>query len=123
MADLDQIIEALASQTERKAIHWVPTVELNSFTTSVGAISIVVRDLSGASFALTPASEIQLEVRNQWGEPEEVVSSTRGLAWEIDPFPTEQRATALRNLYTLARRSARGGQDTLDQLARNLGLT
>ena len=119
MADLDQIIEALVSQTERKAIQWVPTVEPNSFTASVGAISIVVRDLS---FALTPASEIQLEVRNQWGEPEEVVSSTRGPAWEFDPFPTERRATSLRNLYTLARRSARGGQDTLDQLARNLGL-
>ena len=64
MANLGQIIEALVQRTERGTLPWVETVEQNQFVASVGAITVVVRDLSDTSILSpnTQGSGIQLEV-------------------------------------------------------------
>ena len=126
MANLGQIIEALVQRTELGNLSWVETVEPNRFVTSVGAISVVVQDLSVSSILIrnTPVSRIQLEVLNGQGDTVEVVSSgsSHGFNWGPYPFRDEPQAKNLERLYTLARRSARGAQDTLDELARGLGI-
>jgi hypothetical protein len=127
MADLGQIIEALVQRTERGNLSWVETVEPNRFVASVGAISVVVQDLSVPSILVgnTQGSRIQLEVLNRQGSTVEVVSSGSLPGGGVSPFEShdEARAKNLERLYTLARRSARGTQDTLDELARGLGIT
>ena len=126
MANLGQIIEALVQRTELGNLSWVETVEPNRFVTSVGAISVVVQDISVSSIGIknTPVSRIQLEVLNGQGDTVEVVSSasSHGLNWGQYQSHDEPQAKNLERLYTLARRSARGAQDTLDELARGLGI-
>ena len=127
MANLGQIIEALVQRTERGNLSWVETVEPNRFVTSVGAISVVVRSLSDTPFLVTHTQwkGIQLEVLNGQGDTVEVVSSDSPLGSNLASyqFRDEVQAKNLEQLYTLARRSARGTQDTLDELARGLGIT
>ena len=131
MANLGEIIEALVERTERGNLSWVETVQLNRFVTSVGTISVVVQDLVVPSILVrnpqgsTIGSTIQLEVLNGQGNTVEVVSSGSLPRGGMSPFEShdEARAKNLERLYTLARRSARGTQDTLDELARGLGIT
>ena len=127
MANLGQIIEALVQRTERGNLPWVETVEQNRFVASVGAITVVVRDLSDTSILSpnTQGSGIQLEVLNGRGDTVEVVSSDSLQGWGLSPyqFQDEAQAKNLERLYTSARRSARGSQDILDELARGLGIT
>ena len=126
MANLSEIIEALVQRTERGSLSWVETVEQNRFVASVGAIALVVRDLSDTSILAqnTQGSGIQLEVLNGQGDTVEVVSSgsVRGWGLSLYQFQDETQAKNLERLYTSARRSARGAQDTLDELARGLGI-
>ena len=125
MADLGQIIEALVQRTERGNLAWVETAEPNGFVASVGAVSVVVRDLSETPILLsiTKRSGIQLEILNARGETAEIVSSGETWGWSPYPSAEERQAQNLEQLYALARRAARGAQDTLDELARGLGIT
>ena len=54
MNELDKILEGLVQRTADGKLKWNRTVEDRQFVTSIDAISVALRELSGAHFT-TPA--------------------------------------------------------------------
>ncbi len=120
MNEIDKILEGLVQRTDDGKLKWNPSAESGEFVASVGAISVVVRQLS-ESYLHVPARH-QLEILNDEGSTVEVLETND----EYGLVPSDRRATIpqaqiLSSLYVLARRSALNTQSTLEKLARDLG--
>ena len=107
MFELDQILAGLIERTVDGKLKWNRTVRDNQFTTSIDAISVVIRAVSERQ------GVYRLEILDEAGEPVEVLDHTN--------TPPDQQHQ-LERLYVLARRSALNVQSTLDKLAKALEL-
>ena len=104
MIDLDQILTGLIQRTEEGKLKWSSTAQQHQFTTSVGAISVVIFETEG---------EHGLDIID---ESDELVESLR-----YEDTTTEQDEQ-LERLYILARRSALNIDSVLEKLAQGLEL-
>ena len=110
MIELGQILTGLVKRTHQGRMKWSRTIEPNGYTTSVDAISIVIR--------LAPYDEdaeyYQLDILDEFGEPVESLTF-----FEAEP----KQYDAMRELFVLARRSAHNIDTILEKLAKNLDLS
>lgn len=121
MADVNEIISALIEQTIKGPLKWVSTVEEGSFVASIGTISVVIRELETDLRATKNGH--QLKILNASGETAEVVETEPPVRLSNFGILENPRSKRLERLYIAARRSAVGTEATLDELARNLGIT
>lgn len=111
MSELDHILERLIQRTADGRLKWRKAVQDDQFVTSVDTISVVIRDLRGAT-GYTSLGH-RMEIMNENGETVEVL--------DVNSRPTVEQDEQLERLFTLARRSALNTQATLEKLAKALG--
>ena len=104
MTDLDQILTGLIQRTKEGKLKWSSTAQRHQFTTSIGAISVMIFETE---------SEHGLDILD---ESDELVESLR-----YEDTTTEQDEQ-LERLYILARRSALNIDSVLEKLAQGLEL-
>lgn len=106
MIGLDDILTRLVQRTEERKLQWSRTAEEGRFTTSVGAISVIIAE-ANTHFA----KNYEIEILNESGETVETkLSSHLGPAERLN----------LVKLYSLARRSAHNVDEILEKLAESL---
>ncbi len=105
MIELGQILSGLVHRTSEGKLKWSRTVQNSEFTTSVDAISIVIREIADPSYSL--------EIFNESGELVESLDFRNS---------SETQDLQLVRLHMLARRSALDTESTLEKLARGLEL-
>ncbi|MFY1053899.1 hypothetical protein ACOQNP_19950 [Ectopseudomonas khazarica] len=95
------LLMALTERTEEKKVVWEVTVWSNKYITTMANYSVAISEGEGDYF---------LSIEEMNGDVIEIVSD-RDLR-EID-YESERR---MRNLYSLARRSARGADKAIDDI-------
>lgn len=108
MIDLEQILTGLVQRTTEGKLQWSRTVHDGRYTTSVGAISVVIFDTVSSYGA-----GYQFDILDESGE---TVESLR------HEDTTQEQDEKLERLYILARRSALNIDSVLEQLAKGLEL-
>ena len=119
MSRMDDILSSLVTRTDEGKLKWKPSVDSETFLTSVDTIGIVVKHMGRNS--LLKDERHRLEILNDQGIKVEILETQD----DLGSVPTEELATTeqardLSRLYTLARRSALESDMTLEKLARNL---
>ena len=119
MSRMDDILTSLVTRTDEGKLKWKPSVDSETFLTSVDTIGIVVMQI-GRNFPLKDERH-RLEILNDEGMTVEVLETGD----DFGLVPTESLATGeqarnLDRLFTLARCSALESDATLEKLARNL---
>ena len=111
MIELDQILDGLIRRTSDGKLKWRRSVRDDQFVASVGAISVVVREIPPRQFDDEPMH--RFEILDENGQTVEVL--------RYDNSSREQDKQ-LQQLFTLARRSALNIDSVLQKLAEGLEL-
>ena len=120
MPELDQIMEALTKQTRAGTYKWSPSADSGVFVTSVGANSLIVRQVSDNSELVRDRH--RLDILNKEGETVETIETTYVFEWADYESDNDRRNELLAALYTEARRSALESETTLNEIAMDLGI-
>jgi hypothetical protein len=111
MIELDQILHGLIQRTTDGKLKWHRSVHDDQFVTSVDAISIVIREVPGPSFEISP--DYRLEILDENGQTVEVLHSD---------YQNREQYKQLQQLFVLARRLALNIDSVLQKLAEALEL-
>ena len=119
MGKIDEILVGLTERTAEGRSKWRTSANPNGFVSAVGDIAVIISRT--AQRGMFDSDAIRLEILNDEGTAVEAIETA-------DLFGVTRRGRTaslaqtqrLRQLFTLAQRSALDVDATLDELARNL---
>ena len=114
MNELDKILKGLTGRTTDGKLKWSPSATGDEFTVAINAISVVIRELRPRPNPLLATGQYRLTILDESGKAVEVLEA------DLENADETQQAKQLKDLYTLARRSALNTQATLTKLAKAL---
>ena len=114
MNDLDRILDGLIQRTAEGKLKWSPSIRLDSFITSVGAISVVLRQLHWST-----SESYRLEIQEPTEGVTIAVLESQNASDKAPPSRriTKEQAQQLQHLYDLVSGSVLDVDGTLTKLA------
>ena len=111
MPEMNDVVAKLAQLTEQGQVPWKTTVDTATFAATFGRMSVLI-----STYATRPGSDIRsykLSVLDEQGDEIDFVAATEE---SVSRWPPPADIHVLKNLYTLAKRTALDVDRRLEEL-------